>query len=73
MNPTSFRNHSKPPFSDYKKSYMVPFQKTQNNLRENTRFTRNSESKKEFSQNILKSIFFWLKPFLASIFEFQVY
>ena len=27
---------------------MVPFQKTQKILRENTRFTRNSESKKEF-------------------------
>ena len=27
---------------------MVPFQNTQKNLRENTRFTRNSESKREF-------------------------
>ena len=37
-----------PPFSNYKKPYMVPFQNTQKILRENTRFTRNSESKMEF-------------------------
>ena len=29
--------------------------------------------RRSFSQNILKSIFFWLMHFLALIFEFQVY
>ena len=29
MNPTLFGSHSKPPFSQYKKPYMVPFQHTQ--------------------------------------------
>jgi len=48
MNPTLSRSHSKPSFSQYKKPYMVPFQNTEKILRENTRFTRNSESKKEF-------------------------
>ena len=46
-NPTSFKGHSKPPFSEYKKPYMVPFQNTQKILRENTRFTSNCESKRE--------------------------
>jgi len=48
MNHTSSRSHSKPLFSQYKKPYMVHFQKTQKILRENLRFTRNSESKREF-------------------------
>ena len=59
MNPTSSGSHSKPPFFNYIKHYMVYFKKTEKILRENTRFTRNSESRREFfSQNILKSIFF---------------
>ena len=49
MNLILFGSHPKPPFFNYKKSYMVHFQNTQKLLRENTRFTRNSESKREFS------------------------
>ena len=45
---TSSWSHSKPPFLNYKKPYIVAFQKTQKILRENIRFTRNSESKMEF-------------------------
>ena len=48
MNPTSFGSHSKPLFSHYIKPYMTPFQNIQKILRENLRFTRNSESKREF-------------------------
>ena len=48
MNPTSSGSRSKLPFSYYIKPYMVPFQNTQKVLRENLRFTRNSESKREF-------------------------
>ena len=48
MNPTSSGKYSKPPFSQYKKPYMVPFQNTQKILRENLKFTRNNESKREF-------------------------
>lgn len=48
INPTSFESHSKSPFSQYKKPYMVYFQKTQKILRENLKFTRSSESKREF-------------------------
>ena len=47
MNPTSLGNRSKPPCSNYIKSYIVAFQKTQKILRENKRFTRNSEPKRE--------------------------
>ena len=71
MNPTSFGSHSKPLFSNYIKPYIVVFHNTQKILRENIRFTRNSESKREFfSQNILKSIFSDWGLFLALIFEF---
>ena len=48
MNPTLSRSRSKPLFSHYRKPYMAPFQNTQNIQRENLRFTRNSESKREF-------------------------
>ena len=47
MNPTSSGSRSKPLFFNYIKPYIVPFQDTQKILRENLRFTRNSESKKE--------------------------
>ena len=57
-NPTSFGSYSKPLFSHYIKPYITPFQNTQKILRENLKFIRNSESKREFSQNILKSILF---------------
>ena len=48
MNLTSSGSHSKPLFFNYIKPYLVPFQKTEKILRENLRFTRNSESKREF-------------------------
>ena len=48
INPTSFRSRSKPLFYNYKKSYMELFQNTQKILKDNTRFTRNSELKREF-------------------------
>ena len=57
-NPTSYESHSKPLFSHYIKPYMTLFQNTEKILRENLKFIRNSESKREFSQNILKSILF---------------
>ena len=58
-NHTSSRNRSKPPFLNYIKPYMEYFkEETKKILRENLRFARNSESKREFSQNILKSILF---------------
>ena len=47
MNLTLSRSHFKPLFSDYIKPYVVPFQNTQKNLKENIRFTKNSESKRE--------------------------
>ena len=47
MNPISFGSHSKPPFFNYIKLYIVAFQNTQKILRENIGFTRNSESKRE--------------------------
>ena len=66
MNPTSSGSCSKPPFSQYKKSNMVPFQNTLKILRENLTFTRNCESKREFftkhpQVNIfLISVFSWI-------------
>ena len=53
----------KSPFSNYKMPYMVPFQKTQKILRENTRFTRNSESKKEFFTKHPQVNIFLIKAF----------
>ena len=47
-NPTLSRSRFKASFSNYKKPYRVPFQDTQKILRKNIRFTRNSESKREF-------------------------
>ena len=48
MNSTSSGKRSKPLFHNYIKPYMVPFQKIEKILRENLRFTRNSESKRKF-------------------------
>ena len=48
MNPTSSRSRSRLPISHYIKPYMTPFQNTEKILRENIRFTRYSESKREF-------------------------
>ena len=48
MNPTSSGSHSKPLFSHYKQPYMVYFQNTQISHGKTLRFTRNSESKREF-------------------------
>ena len=62
-NLTSFRSCSKPPFFNYIKSYMVPFQNTQKILRENTRFTKNSESKREFFTKHPQVNIFLIKAF----------
>ena len=48
MNTTSSGSHSKALFSQYNKPHVVLFQNTQKILRENLRFTRNSESEREF-------------------------
>ena len=48
MNPTTFGSHSKPLVSQYRMPYMIHSQNTQKILRENLRFTRNNESKREF-------------------------
>ena len=58
MNLTSFESHSKPLFSYHKKLYIVHFQNTQKILRENTRFTRNSESKRELFRKTFSSQYF---------------
>ena len=70
MNPISSKSHSKPLFSHYIKPYMAHFQNIQKILKENLRFTRNSGSKRYFSQNILKSILLWLRPLLVLILKF---
>ena len=64
-NPTSFGSHSKPLFSDYKKPYMVPFQNTQKILRENTRFTKNNELKREFSKKHPQINIFLIETFFG--------
>ena len=51
MNPTSSGSRSKPPFSHYKKPYMVLFKNTQKIVRENLKFTRNIESKRGLGLN----------------------
>ena len=48
---------------------MVYFQNTKKILRENLRFTRNSEPKREFFTKHPQLNFIWLGPFLALIFE----
>ena len=48
MNLTLSKNRSKPPFFNYIKPYIVYFKNTEKILRENLRFTRNSESKRKF-------------------------
>ena len=75
MNLTLFESRSKPPFSDYKNPYMVHIKNTQKILRESIRFTRNSELKREFFTKYPQAniYIFWLRPFLALIFKFQVY
>ena len=60
----------KPPFSNYKMPYMVTFQKTQKILRKNTRFTRNSESKREFFTKHPQVNIFLIKAF--SSFDLRV-
>ena len=42
---------------------MVPFQKTQKILRENTRFTRNSKSKREFFTKLPQVNIFLIEAF----------
>ena len=70
MNLTSFGSHFKPPFFNYINPYMVYFESTQKILRENTRFIRNSESKREFFTKHSQVNIFLLGPFLALIFQF---
>ena len=53
----------KPLFSNYKMPYMVPLQKTQKILRENSRFTRNSKSKREFFTKHLQVNIFLIEAF----------
>ena len=68
MNLTSSGSCSKPLFSQYIKPYLAHFQNTQKMLKENPRFTRNSESKREFFTKhpqvnfILIGTFFDLDP-----------
>ena len=63
MNLTSSESYFKPLFSEYIKSYMVPFQNTQKILRENIRFTKNSESKRESFKNHPQVKIFLIKAF----------
>ena len=65
MNPTSFRSRSKPPVFNYIKAYIVAFQNTQKMLRENPRFTRNSESKREFFTKHPQDKKFLIKAFFG--------
>ena len=68
MNLTSSGSRSKPPFFNYIKPYMVYFKNAQKILRENLRFIRNSESKRDFFTKhsqvnfILIGTFFGLDP-----------
>ena len=64
-NLASSGSHSKPPFSNYKKPYMVPFQNTQKIIRENKKFTRNCESKKEFVTKHPQVNIFLIKAFFG--------
>ena len=48
MNPTSSGSRFNPLFSHYKQPYMVYFENTQKSHGKTLRFTRNSESKREF-------------------------
>ena len=60
-NSTSFGNCSKFLFSHYKKPYMVYFQKTQKSHGKTLRFTRNSESKREFFTKNPQAIFLLIR------------
>ena len=63
MNPTLPGSRSKLPFSNYKRPYIVAFQNTQKILRENIRFTRNSESKRKFFTKHFEVNNFLIKAF----------
>lgn len=65
MNTTSSGSHSKPLFSHYIKPYMAAFQNTQKFLKENTRFTRNSESKTKFFTKHLQVNIFLIEAFTS--------
>jgi len=69
MNPTLSRSRSKSLFSHYIKPYMVHFQNKQKILKENLRFTKNSEIKREFFTKHLQVNFILLGPFLVLIFQ----
>ena len=65
MNLTLFESCSKPPFSQYKIPYMVPFKNKHKTLRENLRFTRNNESKREFFTKHPKINFLLVETFFG--------
>ena len=70
-NPTSCRSHSKPLFSRYIKPYMHLFKTI---LKENLRFTRNSESKREFFTKYFQVNFIVIETFSWSLsLSFEVY
>ena len=73
MNPTSSESRSKPLFFNYIKPYMVYFKNTEKILRENLRFARNSESKREFFHKTSSSQFsFDWDLFWSWSFEFKI-
>ena len=63
MNPTLFGNHFKPLFSHYKNPYTIYFQSTQKSHGKTKRFTRNSESKREFFKKHPQVNFLLIKAF----------
>ena len=66
MNPTSFGNHSKPSFFKYIMPNMVYFKNTQKIIKENRRFTRNSELKRKFF-TIYSQVYFLLIETFSSL------
>ena len=64
MNPTSSKSRSKSPFFNYIMPYMIYFKNTQKMLKENKKFTRNSESKRErFFHKTSSSQYFFIGAF----------
>ena len=61
-----------PPFFNYIEPYMVYFKKTRKIQREKIRFTRNSESKKEFFKKHPQVNIFRLRPFLPWSLSFKI-
>ena len=66
MNPTSSGCHSKSPFFNYIKPYMVYFKETEKRIwSKNIRFTRNSEPKRVFFTKHPQSQYFLIKAFFG--------